>query len=63
MTDDIDALIDELPAPADTDRPTEGTPELAILMGSDPDPDTMAGAHDALRDLGFAEQTDSDHPP
>ncbi|RCU45846.1 5-(carboxyamino)imidazole ribonucleotide mutase [Haloplanus salinus] len=63
MTDDIDDLIDELRAQADTDRPTEGTPEVGIVMGSDSDLDTMAGAYDALRELGFAEQTDYDDPP
>jgi 5-(carboxyamino)imidazole ribonucleotide mutase len=63
MTDDIDALIDELHAQADADRPTEGTPEVGIIMGSDSDLDTMAGAYDALRELGFAEQTDYEDPP
>jgi 5-(carboxyamino)imidazole ribonucleotide mutase len=63
MTDDIDDLIDELHAQADADRPTEETPEVGIIMGSDSDLDTMAGAYDALRELGFAEQTDYDDPP
>jgi 5-(carboxyamino)imidazole ribonucleotide mutase len=63
MTDDIDALIDELHAQADTDRPTEATPEVGIIMGSDSDLDTMAGAYDVLQELGFAEQTDYDDPP
>jgi 5-(carboxyamino)imidazole ribonucleotide mutase len=63
MTDDIDDLIDELHAQADADRPTEGTPEVGIIMGSDSDLDVMAGAYDALRELGFAEQTDYDDPP
>jgi 5-(carboxyamino)imidazole ribonucleotide mutase len=62
MTDDIDDLIDELHAQADADRPTEETPEVGIIMGSDSDLDTMAGAYDALRELGFAEQTDYDDP-
>ncbi|AXG07043.1 5-(carboxyamino)imidazole ribonucleotide mutase [Haloplanus rubicundus] len=63
MTDDIDDLIDELHAQADADRPTEETPEVGIIMGSDSDLDVMAGAYDALRELGFAEQTDYDDPP
>jgi 5-(carboxyamino)imidazole ribonucleotide mutase len=63
MTDDIDDLIDELHAQADADRPTEKTPEVGIIMGSDSDLDTMAGAYDALRELGVAEQTDYDDPP
>jgi 5-(carboxyamino)imidazole ribonucleotide mutase len=60
---DITELIDELHAQADADRPTESTPEVGIIMGSDSDLDTMAGAYDALRELGFAEQTDYDDPP
>jgi 5-(carboxyamino)imidazole ribonucleotide mutase len=63
MTDDIDDLIDDLHAQADADRPTESTPEVGIIMGSDSDLDTMAGAYDALSGLGFAEQTDYDAPP
>jgi len=63
MTDDIDDLIDDLHAQADADRPTEGTPEVGIIMGSDSDLDVMTGAYDALRELGFAEQTDYDDPP
>jgi len=63
MTDDIDDLIDELHAQADADRPSEETPEVGIIMGSDSDLDVMAGAYDALRELGFAEQTDYASPP
>jgi 5-(carboxyamino)imidazole ribonucleotide mutase len=63
MTDDIDDLIDDLHAQADADRPNEATPEVGIIMGSDSDLDVMAGAYDALRELGFAEQTDYDDPP
>jgi 5-(carboxyamino)imidazole ribonucleotide mutase len=62
MTDVAD-LIDELHAQADRDRPTEETPEVGIIMGSDSDLDTMAGAYDALRELGFAEQTEYAAPP
>ncbi|WP_049936396.1 5-(carboxyamino)imidazole ribonucleotide mutase [Haloplanus natans] len=62
MTDVTD-LIDELHAQADRDRQTEATPEVGIIMGSDSDLDVMAGAYDALRELGFAEQTDYDNPP
>ncbi|MFB6102865.1 MAG: 5-(carboxyamino)imidazole ribonucleotide mutase [Haloplanus sp.] len=63
MTDAIDDLIDDLHAQADSDRPTEDTPEVGIIMGSDSDLDVMAGAYDALRELGFAEQTDYGDPP
>ena len=59
----IDALIDDLHAQAADDRDSETTPEVGIIMGSDSDLDTMAGAYDALRELGFAEQTDYDDPP
>jgi 5-(carboxyamino)imidazole ribonucleotide mutase len=59
----IDDLIHDLHAQAADDRPTETTPEVGIVMGSDSDLDTMAGAYDALCDLGFAEQTDYDDPP
>jgi 5-(carboxyamino)imidazole ribonucleotide mutase len=63
MTDAIDDLIDELHAQADSERNPETTPDVGIVMGSDSDLDTMAGAYDALRDLGFAEQTDYHDPP
>jgi len=59
----IDDIIDDLHAQADEDRPAATTPEVGIIMGSDSDLDTMAGAYDALRELGFAEQTDYDDPP
>jgi len=59
----IDDLIDELHAQAAADRDSETTPEVGIIMGSDSDLDTMAGAYDALQELGFAEQTDYDDPP
>jgi 5-(carboxyamino)imidazole ribonucleotide mutase len=62
MTDVTD-LIDDLHAQADGDRPTEATPEVGIIMGSDSDLDVMAGAYDALRELGFAEQTDYHDAP
>jgi 5-(carboxyamino)imidazole ribonucleotide mutase len=62
MTDVTD-LIDDLHAQADADRPTEETPEVGIIMGSDSDLDVMAGAYDALRELGFAEQTEYADPP
>jgi 5-(carboxyamino)imidazole ribonucleotide mutase len=65
MTDRLQSLIDDLHAQADDDRPTESTPDVGIVMGSDSDLDVMmgteddAGGHDALVDeLGFAEQTD-----
>ncbi len=69
MTDELDALIADLRAEADRDRPTEETPEIGIVMGSDSDLDVMMGtdekpgAYDALTELGFAEVTDYDDPP
>jgi 5-(carboxyamino)imidazole ribonucleotide mutase len=63
MTDAIDDLIDELHAQAERDRDPETTPDVGIVMGSDSDLDVMAGAYDALRDLGFGEQTDYHDPP
>ncbi len=64
MTDDaIQDLVDQLRAEAAADRPGAETPDVGIVMGSDSDLDVMAGAYDALRELGFAEQTDFDDPP
>ena len=57
MADDIDALIDELYEDADENRPEAETPDVGIIMGSDSDLDTMAGAYEALFDLGFSEVT------
>jgi 5-(carboxyamino)imidazole ribonucleotide mutase len=58
MTDAIDAIIDDLRAEADQDHDPETTPDVGIVMGSDSDLDTMAGAYEALDELGFTEQTD-----
>jgi 5-(carboxyamino)imidazole ribonucleotide mutase len=58
MTDAIDAIIDDLRAEARQDRDPETTPDVGIVMGSDSDLDTMAGAYEALDELGFTEQTD-----
>jgi len=66
---ELDALIDDLYAEAERDRPSEATPEVGIVMGSDSDLDVMMGtedsrgAYDALTELGFAELTDYDDPP
>ncbi|EMA39057.1 5-(carboxyamino)imidazole ribonucleotide mutase [Halococcus hamelinensis] len=57
MADDIDSLIDELHAEADEDRSDAETPDVGIVMGSDSDLDTMAGAYEALSELGFEEVT------
>ncbi|MFB6270853.1 MAG: 5-(carboxyamino)imidazole ribonucleotide mutase [Halobacterium sp.] len=56
-------LVDLFETEAARDRPTEETPDVGVIMGSDSDLDVMAGAHDALTDLGFAEVTDYDDPP
>ncbi|WP_248515160.1 AIR carboxylase family protein [Salinarchaeum laminariae] len=70
MTDAVADLIDDLEREAEADRPTEDTPEIGIVMGSDSDLETMMtggrrpGAYDALVEhLGFAEQTDHAEPP
>jgi 5-(carboxyamino)imidazole ribonucleotide mutase len=63
MTDGIESLVEELHAEADRDRPTEETPDVGIVMGSDSDLDTMFGAYEALTELGFEEVTDYDDPP
>lgn len=39
------------------------TPDIGIIMGSDSDLDVMAGAFEALTELGFAEQTDFTNSP
>ena len=56
-------LIERLESDAAADRPSDETPDVGIIMGSDSDLDTMQGAFDALDELGFAEQTDFDDPP
>ncbi|RQG99613.1 AIR carboxylase family protein [Natrarchaeobius oligotrophus] len=70
MSDSVRDLIDRLHREADRDRPTEETPDVGIVMGSDSDLETMMtggkrrGAYDAFVDeLGFAEQTDFENPP
>jgi 5-(carboxyamino)imidazole ribonucleotide mutase len=66
---ELQALIDDLRAEAETDRNHEDTPEIGIIMGSDSDLDVMSGsaesegAYDALTELGFEEITDYDDPP
>ena len=60
---ELQTLIDDLRAEAQRDRNPEDTPEIGIVMGSDSDLDVMAGAYDALTELGFAEVTDYDDPP
>ena len=62
-SEELQGFIDDLTTEAGRDRSPEETPEVGIIMGSDSDLDTMAGAHDALTELGFAEVTDAEHPP
>ncbi|SDQ33860.1 AIR carboxylase family protein [Natronobacterium texcoconense] len=66
----VDDLIDRLHEESTADRPTEETPDVGIVMGSDSDLETMMtggkrrGAYDAFVDeLGFTEQTDYENPP
>lgn len=56
-------LIEEFETEAKRERPTEETPEVGIVMGSDSDLETMYGAYEALTELGFAELTDIENPP
>ncbi|WP_049899734.1 AIR carboxylase family protein [Natrinema sp. J7-1] len=70
MSDSVTDLIDRLHDEAEQDRPTEDTPDVGIVMGSDSDLETMLtggarrGAYDAFVDeLGFAEQTEYENPP
>ncbi|RQG97260.1 AIR carboxylase family protein [Natrarchaeobius chitinivorans] len=70
MSDSVRDLIDRLNREADQDRPSEETPDVGIVMGSDSDLETMMtggkrrGAYDAFVDeLGFDEQTDYENPP
>ena len=62
MADAVDSLIRALRTDADADRPTDRTPDVGIVMGSDSDFDVMSGAFDALSELGFDEQTDPADP-
>ena len=70
MADAVETLIDRLHDEAEQERPTEETPDVGIVMGSDSDLEVMMtggrrpGAYDALVDeLGFAEQTDFGQAP
>jgi len=63
MSEAVQSIVDELHAEAERDRPTEDTPEVGIVMGSDSDLPVMDGAYEALRELGFAEVTDLADPP
>lgn len=63
MSEAVQSIIDDLHAEAERDRPTEETPEVGIVMGSDSDLPVMDGAYDALTELGFEEVTDYDDPP
>src|SRR6056297_3673365 len=60
---DVQDLIDRLETEAAQDRDPAETPDVGIIMGSDSDLDVMAGAYEALEELGFAEQTDFENPP
>lgn len=63
MVDSIDELIQTFEDEATRDRDTRETPDVGVIMGSDSDLPVMAGAHEALTTLGFAEVTDYDDPP
>ena len=59
----VQNLIDRLEAEADVGADPETTPDVGIIMGSDSDLDVMAGAYEALEELGFVEQTEFESPP
>jgi len=59
---EVQDLIDRLEAEAEQNRDPAETPDVGIIMGSDSDLDVMAGAYEALKQLGFAEQTDFETP-
>ena len=66
----LTALIEELEREAQRERSPAETPDVGIIMGSDSDLDVMMGsetgrpgAHDALTELGFEEQTGEGEPP
>ena len=59
----IHDLIERLETEAAADADSAVTPDVGIVMGSDSDLETMAGAVEALSTLGFAEQTDFGTPP
>ncbi|MBX0294714.1 AIR carboxylase family protein [Haloarcula nitratireducens] len=69
--ENVQSLIDQLHEEAEMDRPTDQTPDVGIVMGSDSDLPTMAGgkgkrpgAYAALaEELGFEEQTDFTDAP
>ncbi|MGM0372110.1 MAG: 5-(carboxyamino)imidazole ribonucleotide mutase [Halobacteriota archaeon] len=60
---DVAALRKLFEAEAERDRPESDRPDVGIIMGSDSDLDVMAGAGEALEELGFVELTDYDDPP
>jgi 5-(carboxyamino)imidazole ribonucleotide mutase len=59
----VQDLIDRLQADAQREADPATTPDVGVIMGSDSDLDVMAGAHEALDELGFDEQTDFADPP
>jgi 5-(carboxyamino)imidazole ribonucleotide mutase len=59
----IHDLIERLETEAAAAVDPATTPDVGIVMGSDSDLETMAGAVEALSTLGFAEQTDFEAPP
>ena len=60
---EVQDLINRLETEAEQNRDPATTPDVGIIMGSDSDLDVMAGAYEALEELGFAEQTDFENPP
>ena len=63
MGKSVTALIERFEEEAASDQPTELTPDIGIVMGSDSDLRVMEAAHDALTSAGFVEQTMFHDPP
>lgn len=57
MTDSVDDLIESFEREAAAQDGADTGPAIGIIMGSDTDLGVMAGAHDALTELGFVEMT------
>lgn len=57
MSDAIDELIDTLEQDAKSATSSSDSPDVGIIMGSDSDLEIMAGAYEALTQLGFEEIT------
>lgn len=60
---DVEELRERFRTEANQERPPGSQPDVGIILGSDSDLETMAGAAEALEDLGFGAVTDAEDPP